>query len=203
VSLNREWIQALSQIANRPEAKCSGSSLLDGWARGHDRGVTVACTELADHCGVSVALVHLWRRSPAAERHRQTIEQHTGVPVLAWIDQTPAAEREREPEPGLPVLAGSPQQRLRTLEGWLEELTRMGVGLSTDRNRAVSALLLSLQGQVRAKPIPELEEHPDWPRAVELILQVAEEILPGGAAAVLAAMKQVIAPPANNRRGVF
>lgn len=157
--------------------------------------------EFADRCQIDRALLSRYlngHRRPSP-KHRRAIERETNgeFSYAAW-DEPLAGERRSEPpaseerpvaEAQLPPLEGTPAERLRTLETWLEGLARSGAGLSTDLHRAVTTMISSLQAQIRAKPLPALHEHPDWARAIEVVLDGVEG-LPGGPQAVLEAVRR-------------
>ncbi len=106
-----------------------------------------------------------------------------GIPAASWHDAPPDSGPRVA---NLPELTGTPAERLRTLETWLESHAR-GDGLTTDRHRAVTTLISSLQAQVRAKPIPDLHEHPDWPAVYDLIMRAVARF-DGGPKAVIDAI---------------
>jgi len=118
----------------------------------------------------------------------------TGIDLAAWErwellgqeESAPGSERRSVAE--LPELRGTPAERARTLETWLEGRARSGQGLTLDLDRSVRALLSSIQAQVRAKPIPDLHEHPDWDIFVTLVLGALARH-PGAAKAVIDAIR--------------
>jgi hypothetical protein len=70
-------------------------------------------------------------------------------------------------------------------------------GLSPDRQRAWQMLHRTLrEGSAEAGKIPPLERHPDWGAVVELLLDAVDD-LPGGPAAVLAAVRRASTVPSR------
>lgn len=126
---------------------------------------------------------------PPNEHLRKALHRETG---LACYADEPKSER--RPVAELPELVGTPAERLRTLEAWLEGHAR-GEGLTPQREKAVRTLIATLEAQRRTKPIPDLHEHPDWATTIELILDAVESV-PGATQAVLGAIRKTIATSA-------
>jgi hypothetical protein len=88
----------------------------------------------------------------------------------------------------LPELTGSPTERLRILEVWLEGRTRSGHGLPLELSRSVAAMRDAIREQRSQKPIPDLHEHPDWEPVVKLILGAVSHY-PGAAHSIIDAIR--------------
>lgn len=143
---------------------------------------------LASRCGFHRArITEVLKGREPNEALRKAIYRETGLECFA--DPAPASEK--RPVAELPELKGSPAERARTLETWLEARARSGHGLSLDLDRSVRALLSSIQAQVRAKPIPDLHEHPDWDAFITLILGALTKH-PGAAKAVIEAIRAML-----------
>lgn len=178
---------------------CRGSRLLFEWVQ--DQGqISVADEKVGQACGVSRQAARQWRDTSTGSRPRPrywaSIQTTTGIAPEEWEtwELLTAEEPQSEPDSSkrpvaeLPELKGSPAERARTLETWLEARARSGHGLSLDIDRSVRALLSSIQAQVRAKPIPDLHEHPDFEAFFDIILGALAKH-PGAAKAVIGALK--------------
>jgi hypothetical protein len=143
---------------------------------------------LATRCGFHRARITevLQGRKPN-DALRKALHRETNLECFA--ESAPASDR--RPTVELPELKGSPAERARTLEGWLESRARSGHGLPPDLDRAVGKLLSSIQAQVRAKPIPDLHEHPDWDVIITLVLGAIAKY-PGAAKAVIDAIRSTL-----------
>lgn len=143
---------------------------------------------LATRCGFHRArITELLKGREPSEELRKALHRETGLECFA--DSAPVSEK--RPVAELPELKGTPAERARTLETWLEARARSGHGLSLDLDRSVRALLSSIQAQVRAKPIPDLHEHPDWNAFIDLVLGALAKH-PGAAKAVIAAIRATL-----------
>lgn len=160
----RKWLETAQISANELARRCSSETI-----KFHARQITRILDE---------------KKKPSPQL-AAALARVTGVEVSAWDEAAP--ESAKRPVADLPDLTGPPAERLRTLETWLESHAR-GEGLSTDRHRAVTTLLSSLQAQVRAKPIPDLHEHPDFEAFFDIILGALGKH-PGAAKAVITALK--------------
>jgi hypothetical protein len=160
----RKWLETAQISANELARRCSSDSI-KFYAR--------QITRLIDE-----------NKKPSPQL-AAALARVTGVEVAAW-DEAPESGKRASAE--LPELKGSPAERARTLETWLESRARSGDGLSLDIDRSVRALLSSIQAQVRAKPIPDLHEHPDFEAFFDLILGALAKH-PGAAKAVVGALK--------------
>lgn len=176
---------------------CVGSRLLDEWARNEPHGATEADARVAAACGITRQAVTQWRggKRPTA-KHWTPIQSVTSLDPSVWESweklgpDEPEAPAESSTRPiDLPTLQGPPVERLRILEAWCEARTRSGVGLPLDLDRSVKGIQASLRAQIAAKPIPALHEHPDWPTAIEAILDAIEPF-EGALAAVLATLRR-------------
>jgi hypothetical protein len=176
-----------------------GRRLLDAWAKSQPHGVTEACERVAAACGVSRPLVGHWRTEPhkwPASKYHPGILASTGIEASNWElwerlgpDEPAAASPESGPrEVALPELTGSPAERLRTLEVWLEGRTRSGHGLPLDLSRSVAAMRDSIREQRSQKPIPDLHEHPDYQAVIALILGAVSKY-PGAARSIIEAIR--------------
>jgi hypothetical protein len=159
----RKWLETAQISANELARRCSSDSI-----KFHARQITRILDE---------------NKKPSPQL-AAALARVTGVDAAAW-DEPP--ESGKRPAADLPELTGTPAERLRTLETWLESHAR-GDGLTTDRHRAVTTLLSSLQAQVRAKPIPDLHEHPDFEAFFDIVLGALAKH-PGAAKAVIGALK--------------
>lgn len=140
---------------------------------------------LAARCGFHRArITEVLKGREPNEALRKAIFRETGLECFA--DPAPASEK--RPVAELPELKGSPAERARTLETWLEARARSGHGLPPDLHRSVTTLLSSINAQRLAKPIPDLHEHPDFERFFDLILGAVSEY-PGAARAIIKAIR--------------
>lgn len=153
----------------------------------------ISANELARRCSSSTIKFHAKQILRVLDEDRlpspqlaAALEKVAGIKSESW-DEAP-------PESGtqaidLPTLQGTPVERLRILEAWCEARTRSGAGLPLDLDRSVKGIQASLRAQIAAKPIPALHEHPDWPTAIEAILDAIEPF-EGAIAAVLATLRR-------------
>ena len=177
--------------------QCCGSIAFEAWRARTGRSFDDVLRLLG---GGSKATLSKWRNSagvpsaPTAAQLEEISEGAVSRDSWAWWEPlgdheeqpvTPVSEK--RPVANLPELTGTPAERLRTLETWLESHAR-GEGLTTDRHRAVTTLQCSLQAQVRAKPIPDLHEHPDFEAFFDIVLGALAKH-PGAAKAVIGALK--------------
>jgi hypothetical protein len=185
-----------------PGSTLVGTRLLEEWIQAQTVGATASCALVSQACEVrGHQLVMQWRGKNAkrpAPRHWPVLLRVCGIDPAAWETWEKLGHDEpAPPESGprtidLPELTGSPAERLRTLEGWLEARTRDGVGLSLDLSRAVSGMRDSIREQRAQKPIPDLHEHPDWPPALALILGAVAKH-PGAARSIIDAIRDAVA----------
>jgi hypothetical protein len=180
--------------------QCCGSVAFEAWRAKTGRSFDDVLRLLG---GGSKATLSKWRNStgvPSAPVAAQLQEISDGaVPCDAWAWWVPTGEPTEAPSPAsekrpvaeLPELKGSPAERARVLEQWLESRARSGHGLTLDLDRSVRALLSSIQAQVRAKPIPDLHEHPDWDATITLILGAIAKY-PGAAKSVIDAIRAAL-----------
>jgi hypothetical protein len=143
---------------------------------------------LAVRCGCHRArITEVLKGREPNEHLRKALYRETKLESFA--EGAPASEK--RPVAELPELKGTPAERARTLETWLEARARSGHGLSLDLDRSVRALLSSIQAQVRAKPIPDLHEHPDWNAFITLVLDAVGKY-PGAARAIIDAIRSAL-----------
>jgi hypothetical protein len=126
------------------------------------------------------------------------IERVCGIAQSAWETweklgpDEPAAAPESGPRAvDLPELTGSPAERLRILEVWLEGRTRSGHGLPLELSRSVAAMRDAIREQRSQKPIPDLHDHPDWDAVITLILGAVAKY-PGAARSIIDAIRSAV-----------
>jgi hypothetical protein len=180
--------------------QCCGSLAFEAWRARTGRSFDDVLRLLG---GGSKATLSKWRNSqgvPSAPVAAQLEDISGGdVPSGAWAWwvptgeplEAPAPASEKRPVAELPELKGTPAERARTLETWLEARARSGQGLTLDLDRSVRALLSSIHAQHRAKPIPDLHEHPDWDATITLILGAIAKY-PGAAKSVIDAIRATL-----------
>jgi hypothetical protein len=180
--------------------QCCGSLAFEAWRAKTGRSFDDVLRLLG---GGSKATLSKWRNSqgvPSAPVAAQLEELSDGaVPRDSWAWWVPTGEpsetlapaSEKRPVAELPELKGTPAERARTLETWLEARARSGHGLTLDLDRSVRALLSSIHAQHRAKPIPDLHEHPDYEAFISLILGAIGKH-PGAAKSVIEAIRSTL-----------
>jgi transcriptional regulator with XRE-family HTH domain len=114
-----------------------------------------------------------------------------GAPVDGWTgaaEVLPADDAAAEVQAALE--AGRPLAEVYALAA-KKQAAFLGSGLSPDRQRAWATLLRTLRDGVaeRGRVMP-LQEHPEWPKAIEVLLD-GVAALPGGPQAVLAAARKL------------
>ena len=178
--------------------QCCGSLAFEAWRAKTGRSFDDVLRLLG---GGSKATLSKWRNStgvPSAPVAAQVEDVSGGavsrdswawwVPLEEGTEPTTPPPSEKRPVAELPELKGTPAERARTLETWLEARARSEQGLPLDLHRSVTALLSSINAQRLAKPIPDLHEHPDFEAFFDLILGALAKH-PGAAKAVIGALK--------------
>ena len=147
---------------------------------------------LAARCGCHRArITEVLKGHPPNEHLRKALHRETSL--VCYGDEP---KSERRPVAELPELKGTPAERARTLETWLESRARSGDGLPLDLHRSVTALLSSINAQRLAKPIPDLHEHPDFEAFFDIVLGALAKH-PGAAKAVIGALKARVSTEAE------
>lgn len=160
--------------------------------------------QIADELGCSRALVRFWETSGRriGPDYARALEERYGIPRDAWRTwrneaQSEAASRpatkgtrraaeEEPPADPMPELeTGSVADRLRRLGAWMGRPGRTPAELAQAKEARQILMLEERFGRQRVAP---LEEHPDWPQVVELLLDAVAD-LPGGPRAVLNAIR--------------
>lgn len=204
----------MSRLDATQERLRKAGAALTVWRRGKTPPWTL--NDLAAHLTGQVAgglrptpsLLSKWEKGTAAPGDGYYAALSTlGAPVEGWhpgpqggvrsvVARQPAIDAsmervQRELEQGVPlgeVYVTASKALASTLAG----------GLSPDRQRAWNTLLRTLNDGARERGrMPPLEEHPDWDRVVELLLDAVAEV-PGGTQRLLEAVHRVA--PASSKR---
>ena len=178
------------------EQRKKAGETLRSWRKKQDLTGVEICTQLQAQLGslrkATPAELSRWETGDKAPSGPFLRALHAiGAPTDGWLGETapavdPAAEVQAMLERG-ESLERVYAVAARLLAGMVSR------GLTPDKARGWESLTRMLREGARERgKIMPLEQHPDWPRVIELVLDAVAK-LPGGSAAVLGAVRAMSA----------